>query len=266
MSDLDPTSNQRQAEILHALRRAGGAARVQRLAHELDVSDETIRRNLRRLAKGGLVEKLHGGARLVEHAVEADLQTRLMEQAEPKRRIAGVVAGMVPDGSSLFLDVGSTTSFIADALHAHRGLTIVTNSVAVAYKLATRNGNRVFFAGGELRANDGGAFGPEALGFLEYFMLDLAILSTSGICPERGFLFSDLSEARLTRTMMRRATRCIVAADMRKFHRIAPVSLGDPTEIDLLVCDAAPPGDIAAAAADWGVSIRVADDLPAEGK
>lgn len=260
MNDLDFTSNLRQSEILDALRRAGGTARVQSLVSELEVSDETIRRNLRRLADGGLVEKLHGSARLVEHAFEADIQTRLQESAGPKRRIADVVASFIKDGTSLFLDVGSTTSFIADALHAHKGLTVVTNSVAVAYKLATRNGNCVYFAGGELRANDGGTFGPEALKFMEYFSLDMAIISASGICPERGFLFSDLSEARLTRAMVERSTRCIVAADMRKFQRIAPISLGDPRDIDLLVCDAPPPDDVLAAAEIWGVTICTAED------
>jgi DeoR family glycerol-3-phosphate regulon repressor len=258
MNDHEFTSNHRQAEILDALRRAGGTARIQSLASALDVSDETIRRNLRRLAEGGLVEKLHGGARLVERAIEADLNTRLQEHAEPKRRIAGEVARLVEDGTSLFLDVGSTTNLISEALQEHVGLSIVTNSVAVAYKLAMRNGNRVFFAGGELRANDGGSFGPEALGFLQNFRLDLAVISASGVCPQRGFLFSDLSEAQLARTMVLNAARCVVAADSRKFHRTAPISLGDPQQIDILVCDEEPPGEILTAAEAWGTVICVA--------
>lgn len=258
MNDLETNSNHRQAEILDALRRAGGTARIQSLAIALDVSDETIRRNLRRLAEGGLVEKLHGGARLVERVVEADLNTRLQEHAGPKQRIAEEVARLVEDGTSLFLDVGSTTNLIADALHDHVGLSIVTNSVAVAFKLAMRNRNRVFFAGGELRQNDGGSFGPEALDFLQNFRLDMAVISTSGVCPERGFLFSDLTEAQLARAMVLRAARCVVAADSRKFHRIAPISLGDPKQIDVLVCDEEPPAEILAAAQSWGMTICVA--------
>ncbi|MFZ1467442.1 MAG: DeoR/GlpR family DNA-binding transcription regulator [Paracoccaceae bacterium] len=259
MNDQDVTSNHRQAAILDALRRAGGTARVQSLASTLDVSDETIRRNLRRLAEGGLVQKLHGGARLVERAVEADLQTRIQENAGPKRRIAQEVARLVADGTSLFLDVGSTTNHIADALQSHADLSIVTNSVAVAFKLAMRNGNRVFFAGGELRANDGGSFGPEALEFLQNFRLDLAVISTSAICPQRGFLFSDLSEAQLARTMVQNASRCVVAADSRKFRRTAPISLGDPRQIDVLVCDEVPPPEIQDAAREWGTKICIAD-------
>lgn len=258
MTDTDPPANHRQSEILDALRRAGGSARIQSLASTLEVSDETIRRNIRRLAEDGLVEKLHGGARLVERVDEADLETRLRENPAGKRRIAAEVAAMVDPGAALFLDVGSTTSYIADALAGHQRLTVFTNSVVVACKLATRNGNRVYFAGGELRAHDGGAFGPEALGLLEYAAPDLAILSASGICPQRGFLLADLAEARLARAMIARAGRTILAADARKFHRIAPVSLGDPSGVGLLVCDALPPEDIRAAARGWGTAIRVA--------
>ncbi|MFN4193807.1 MAG: DeoR/GlpR family DNA-binding transcription regulator [Tabrizicola sp.] len=258
MADLDSTSNHRQAEILEALRKAGGSARIQSLASALEVSDETIRRNLRGLVAGGLVQKHHGGARLVERAVEADLNTRLQEHAEPKRRIAAEVARLVEDGTSVFLDVGSTTSLIAEALQRHSGLSVVTNSVAVAYRLAMRNGNRVFFAGGELRANDGGSFGPEALAFVRNFRLDLAVISTSGICPQRGLMFSDLSEAQLARAMVGQSARCIVAADSRKFHRTAPILLGDPRDIDILVTDEDPPEELAAAARQWGTVIRVA--------
>lgn len=258
LQEPEVTGNHRQVEILEALRRAGGAARIQSLASALEVSDETIRRNIRRLAEDGLVEKLHGGARLVERVDEADLETRLLENIPGKRRIAQRVAAMVPDGASLFLDVGSTTSFIADALQARSRLSVFTNSLAVAWKLATRNGNRVFFAGGELRPSDGGTFGPEALDFLEYFTADLAIISATGLCPDRGFLLADLSEARLARKMVDRAARVIVAADSRKFHRLAPVSLGDPSQIDHLVCDEAPPEVIRAAAEGWGITVTVA--------
>lgn len=257
-SEPEFSSNHRQVEILDALRRAGGAARTHSLANALGVSDETIRRNIRRLAEEGLVEKLHGGARLVERVSEADLQTRLLENIPGKRRIAARVAAMVPDDSTLFLDVGSTTSFIADALQSHSRLTVITNSVAVAWKLATRNANRVFFAGGEVRPVDGGTSGPEALDFMDWFTADMAIISATGLCPDRGFLFSDLSEARMARRMMSRAARVIVAADSRKFHRLAAISLGDPSDVDQLVCDATPPEVIRAAAESWGISISVA--------
>lgn len=256
MDSAHPTH--RQQDILDALRRAGGSLRVQRLAAELDVSEETVRRNLKRLAEAGYVDKMHGGARLAEAGGEGDFQDRLNIAAGAKQRIAQHVAAMIPDGGSVFLDVGSTTSYIADALRDHAGLLVVTNSVSVAYKLATRGGNRVYMAGGALRAHDGGAFGAEAMAFARNFKTDLAVLSTAGITADDGFMLFDLEEANFSREIIKGAARRIVAADSSKFGRAAPITLCDPALIDILVTDAAPPYDLAAAATRWTMKIEVA--------
>lgn len=255
---METAATHRQGEILAALRRAGGSARIQALATALAVTDETVRRNIRRLEAEGLVEKLHGGARLTEPVAEGDLQSRVREQPEAKRRIADCVAGLIPDGASLFLDVGSTTAFIADALRDHRTLTVVTNSVTVAAKLATRNGNRVFFAGGELRAHDGGSFGVDALQFIANFQTDFAVMSATAINAEQGFLLFDLEEARFARAIMAQARSTIVAADSRKFGRSAPIVVGDPARVSVLVTDDSPPAAVIEAAKHWGTRIKLA--------
>ncbi len=250
--------NHRQQEILDALRRAGGSLRVHKLASELQVSEETVRRNLKRLADSGRVEKLHGGARLAEDGRDGDFQQRLRLSPEAKQVIARHVAGQVRDGSSLFLDVGSTTSYIADALRDHSDLLVVTNSVSVAYKLATRNANQVYMAGGALRAHDGGAFGAEAMSFANNFKTDLAVLSSAGITARDGFMLFDLEEANFSRAILRNAQRRWVAADSTKFGRAAPITLCDPGLIDTLITDAAPPTDLVQAACRWGTEIQVA--------
>src|SRR3546814_10976914 len=81
---------------------------------------------------------------------------RMDENPDAKRLIAGQVARMIKNGDSLILDIGSTTAYVARALRGHHDLFVVTNSLAVAQMLATRNNNRVFMAGGELRAHDAG--------------------------------------------------------------------------------------------------------------
>jgi DeoR family glycerol-3-phosphate regulon repressor len=248
----------RQQEILEALRRAGGSLRVQRLAADLGVSEETVRRNLKRLADAGMVDKMHGGARLAELGGEGDFQERLRVAPDAKQRIARHVAGQIRDGSSLFLDVGSTTSYIADALRDHSGLMVVTNSVSVAYKLATRGDNRVYMAGGALRAHDGGAFGAEALRFADNFHTDLAVLSIAGITAERGFLLHDLEEAEFSRRVLHNAARRMVAADGSKMGRAAPITLCAPDLIDVLVTDAPPPANLVKAARHWNTTIEVA--------
>ena len=250
-------SNHRQNEILEHLERAGGSMRINAIAQALQVTEETVRRNVKTLASDGLVEKVHGGVRLVGQETEASFNQRYRENPQAKQRIAAHVAGMIPDGASLFLDIGSTTAHIADALRNHRKLLVVTNSVYVAYRLSTRNENRVFMVGGELRSHDGGAFGTDALAFALNFQTEFAVFSAVGISAANGFTLHDLEEAKFSRAIMQQASTVIVAADSSKFDREAPIIIGDPAEVDYLVCERPPPEAIAAAAARWGVTIRV---------
>lgn len=238
--------SQREREILEELRLAGGASRIQFLAERLRVSEETIRRNIKALEEQDLVTKVHGGVHLKNVSDEQPLHFRMTQNPEAKRLIAAKMAALVKDGERLFLDVGSTTAFIAVALQKHRNLFIVTNSVSVAHSLATRNDNRVFLAGGELRSHDGGAFGAEAHAFLQRFSLDHAILSIDAINARDGFMVHDMEEAELSRLAASRADRRTIVADSSKFGRSAPIILVDPSSIDRLVTDARPPADIAA--------------------
>lgn len=257
---MDSHANHRQREILDRLHRSGGSMRINALAQAMDVTEETIRRNVRALADGGVVEKMHGGVRLIQDAeeAEADFNQRFRENPGAKQRIARRVADMLPDDASLFLDIGSTTAHIADALRDHRRLVVVTNSVYVAYRLATRNGNRVFLAGGELRAHDGGAFGADAMSFAANFNTDFAVLSSAGI-TRNGFFLFDLEEARFSRLIMEHAATCIMAADSSKFDREAPVAIGRSSQVNYLVCDREPPGHIRSASRDWGTEILIAE-------
>lgn len=251
-------ANHREREILDELRLAGGSARIPFLAQRLRVSEETIRRNIRSLEAQGLVAKVHGGVHLKESGGEQPLHYRMGENADAKRAIAARVAALIADGDSLFLDVGSTTAFIAVALQKHRDLFIVTNSVAVAHMLAGRNGNRVFLAGGELRAHDVGAFGAEAVAFVQRFHLDHAILSTTAVNARAGFMLADMEEATLSRAAGGQARRRIVVADSAKFDRSAPIVAMEPAAYDLLVTDREPPTDIMAMLEANGIGLVLA--------
>lgn len=254
----DPQNHTQQA-IVAALRKAGGSLRISALADTLAVSEETVRRNLKRLSSLGTVEKVHGGARLTDVEDEGDFSQRLRLNPEAKQRIARAVAGLIPNHASVFLDVGSTTAFIADALRDHQGLTVVTNSVSVAYKLATRNGNRVFMAGGELRAHDGGAFGSEAMSFANNFKTDFAVLSATALNAVNGLMLYDLEEAVFTRAILKNAARRIVATDSSKFGRTAPVAVCPPQMLDMLITEAPLPEALAKAAEGWGTEVILAD-------
>lgn len=255
---MDGAESQRGREILDVLRETGGSLRTGPLARRLGVSEETVRRNVKRLAVAGLVRRVHGGVHLVEEVTEPSFRQRMAAHPELKRRIAARVAALIGEGASLFLDIGSTTAFVARALRGHRNLFVVTNSVEVAHLLAARDGNRVFMAGGELRGHDGGAFGAEAMAFVSRFQVDYAVLSVAAIDAASGFMLHDLEEAEFSRAILSRARTRIVAADSSKFGRTAPIAVGDPALVDTLVSDAAPSGALGAALRDWSVELVLA--------
>ena len=250
-------ATQRQLAILELLR-LQGSYRIGELASRLDVSEETIRRNVRQMAAQGLVRKVHGGVHMPEMLHEPTFQQRMNEQRAAKELIAGQVAAMIDDGDSVIMDIGSTTAYVAQALKNHRDLYVVTNSVAVAQMLAPRNGNRVFLAGGELRAHDGGAFGVEAHAFVRQFGVRHAVLSVAAIDGIAGFMLHDMQEAAFSRTIMEQAERVIVAADSTKFERRAPVRLIDPNVVDYVVTDAPPPQSVSDLLEAAGVEIILA--------
>ena len=245
-------------EILEVVETAGGSTRINSIAEILGVSEETVRRNVRQLADAGLAQKVHGGVHLVQSNTETSFTVRMDENPLAKKRIAAHVAGLIADGSALSLDVGSTTAYIAQALRYHKDLFVVTNSVAVAHTLAARNNNRVFMPGGELRAHDGGVFGRQAVDFVGQFRVDIAILSAAAINIEAGVMLFDLPEADYSRAIMARSATRIIAADSTKFGRVAPIALGQPERIDVLVTEAAPGDDLGAALAGWGTEVAVA--------
>lgn len=264
MSQTPPHSNHREREILEELRLAGGASRIQFLADRLSVSEETIRRNIRSLEANGLVTKVHGGVHIKDSFIEPPLHFRMNENAEAKRLIAARVATIIQDGDTIFLDIGSTTAFIAVALQKHQNLFVVTNAVSVAHALATRNGNRIFFAGGELRSHDGGAFGTEATNFLRRFNVRHAVLSVGAVNAASGFMLHDLEEAEFSREAARHAENRIIVADSAKFGRSAPIIIDDPAIYDMMVTDNTPPPDIRAMLERNDIELVVASQRRAE--
>ncbi|MEX2648385.1 MAG: DeoR/GlpR family DNA-binding transcription regulator [Alphaproteobacteria bacterium] len=249
----------RQSAILEAVTRFGTCS-VSKLAADLDVSDETIRRDIKSLAEGGRVVKVHGGVSLPDLLRESALEQRLRENADAKKAIARLAAREVGNGSSVMLDTGSTTAFVAYALREQRDLTVVTNSIDIARALATRNGNRVYMAGGELRADDGAALGPSAAAFIEQFRVRTAILSIGAIDEHDGLMNYDLAEAAFSRVVAGRADRTIVVADHSKFGRRASVKVLPWDAINVLITDTPLREPFASQLAEANVEVLIADD------
>lgn len=249
--------SKREAQILEVVRLRRSCT-IGELAAQLAVSDETVRRAIKPLVARGLVHKVHGGIVLPEPLQEPPFQRRMQVQQAAKQRIAALAAKQVNDGDSLILDNGTTTAYLALALANHSNLFIVTNSAEIARTLAARRVNRVYMAGGELRADDAAAFGEAAHDFVEQFQVQHAFLSVGAISSRNGFMDFHLCEAEYSRVVMRRAERKIVIADSSKFERKGFVKVCDLDRVDMLITDAPPPAEVAERLAAADVEVLIA--------
>ncbi|WP_019960156.1 DeoR/GlpR family DNA-binding transcription regulator [Woodsholea maritima] len=221
----------RQSAILTHLEEKR-AASIAELAEQFNVSEETIRRDVRQLEAEGHVQKHHGGVRLPDNIFEAPYQLRMGEEGSAKRAIGAAAADLVEDGMTVLIDSGTTSCWVAKHLTRQRNLSIVTNAIEVAREVSGRNNNRVYLAGGEISTDYRSAFGPSAIDYARQFRPDLAFFSIGALDPDRGLLDFHMPEAEFKRAVMPMAQKSVIVADHTKFNRkgliiTAPFEVGD---------------------------------------
>ena len=232
--------SKRHADILRIVREQGTTA-ISELAETLDVSQESIRRDLKPLTETGELIKLHGAVTLPHNIGEAPFERRMRENLGAKRAIAQTAARSINDGDSLMLDTGTTTSILARELLTKRNLTVITNSSDIARTLATVNGNTVFMAGGELRGDNGAAFGSSAIEFIRKFRVQHAIASIGAIDAETGPMDNDYGEAEFANAVLHQGERACIVTDHTKFARKGLVKMCEFEDIHTLFTNQQPP-------------------------
>ena len=253
-------SNPRQIKLLEVVRTHGSAS-VEQLADQLEVTLQTVRRDVQRLAEAGLLTRFHGGVRVPSSTVEnLAHQQRESLHAEGKARIARAVANQVPNGCSLILNIGTTTEAIAKALLRHKGLRIITNNINVAAILCDNPDCEVIVAGGVVRPRDRGIVGEAAVDFIRQFKVDIALIGISGIEADGSLRDFDYREVKVAQTIIAHAREVWLAADGSKFNRPAMVELARLPQIDRLFTDQPPPEPFPALLAESGVRCDIALD------
>lgn len=243
MTNSSPTRNlyavQRHDQIVTAARTAGRVD-VAQLAESLGVTPETIRRDLTSLERLGLVRRVHGGALPVSQAEpEPSILERLGRHTAEKERIAVRALQEVPEQGVVLLDSGTTTLALARALPPSNGLSVVTNSVAVAALLTDRDDVEVHMLGGRVRERTGAAVGAWARYALEEATVDVAFLGTNGFSADRGFTTPDEAEADVKRAMVHAARRCVMLSDSSKAGQVQFQRFATPEDIEVLITDTA---------------------------
>jgi len=249
-------AEQRHQYILSQVTK-NGALSVAELVRELNVSRETIRRDLNALAERGLIVTTHGGA-LSSERREPDLDVREAANAAAKRAIGERAAQLVPDGASLILDSGSTTHAVARALTARHRLSVYTNDWRIALVLGRRNENRVTLLGGELSDVEDAAFGLDTIHQLSQYHVDFAIVGAGAITPDAHLADYSRMAAEVRAKMIEAGNIVVVVADLSKFGRVTPVRINGLERARCIVTEAQPERGIAKAIAARGPEILIA--------
>lgn len=213
-----------------------GYISTEELVAELGVSSQTIRRDLNELAENNLIRRHHGGAGAPSSSENSDYTERKHFFSLQKNTIAQRVASLIPNNSSLFIDIGTTAEAVAYSLLNHKNLRIVTNNLNAAHILMHKSDFQITLAGGDLRL-DGGLIGEATVQFIEQFRLDFGILGISAIDSEGSMLDYDYHEVQVKRAIIQSSRNVMLVTDHSKFARNAIVRLGNIRDVDQLFTD-----------------------------
>ncbi len=249
--------NDRQAQVLKLVRGRGFVS-VEDLVDQFQVTPQTIRRDINSLCDEGLLRRFHGGAGLPSSAENLEYDTRKVLHHAAKQRIAERVVEHIPNGASLFINLGTTTEEVARRLCDHHGLRVITNNLNVAAVLGRSKHAEVIVAGGVVRPRDLGITGEATIDFVRQFRVDFGVIGISGIEADGTLRDFDYGEVRVSEAIIEQSRQVLLVADRSKFGRNALVQLGHLSDVDILFTDQPPPVSMAAVIADAGLRVCVA--------
>jgi len=211
---------------------------TERIVTELNVSRETVRRDLVALEALGELKRIHGGA--INVADEAPIAERAHINVKFKRDLARAAVSLLSHGQTVFIDAGTTTEILAQELARLGGLTVITNSFNVALQLRGSNisgslHNEVIVLGGSLGDRSPATVGATTVAEIGRYRADLALLSPVGIDARHGASNYDHRESEVARAMAERAERVVILADYSKLGVQSRISFCPPEGIDVLV-------------------------------
>lgn len=237
---------------------SSGFATIEALASEFGVSGQTIRRDIKQLEERCVLQRFHGGAGLNEQPVRAGFELKSETAKESKLAIAKAVARIIPDGASVFLDVGTTVNAVAQALTERKGLRIFTNNLQAALVLANRSDAEILVAGGMIRGADGSTVGVVAARLMETIRADYAVIGFSGFEADGTVTDFDPDKIALKQGMIRNATRPLLVGDSAKFTRRATIKVEAAQAFAHVVTDAALDSETRDLMQRLGVNLRQA--------
>ncbi|MFE4689853.1 MULTISPECIES: DeoR/GlpR family DNA-binding transcription regulator [Streptomyces] len=246
---LEILGNQGQIDVLDA-------------AEQLGCSAATVRRDLDELARQNLLTRTRGGAVVSTVAYDLPLRYKAARRADEKQRIAKAAAELIPTGSTVGLNGGTTTSEVARELALRPepsgggvALTVVTNAINIANELAVRPQVKIVVTGGVARPNSYELVGPLVDSVLRTLALDYTILGVDAVHARFGAATHDESEAGANRALAECAGTVVVVADSSKLGRRAFAQVCETSAVSVLVTDRDAPEDVVEEFTGLGIDV-----------
>lgn len=224
-------------EKILELAKQNGRVLVDDLAERFKVTPQTIRKDLNDLCEQRLLTRMHGGAEFPSGTANVEYEERRQIAAKQKSNIGLAAAQLIPNEASLFINIGTTTEAVSDALVEHDGLMVITNNINVASALRVYKHIEVVMAGGVVRSADGGIVGETAVDFIRQFKVDYAIIGSSAIDKDGALLDFDIREVKVAQAIIENARNVILVADSTKLERSAPVRIAHLSQVNTFVTD-----------------------------
>lgn len=249
-------TSQRKKFLMEVLRRDGHIV-ASHLSTELGVSEDTIRRDLREMAKKGLLQRVHGGALPASPAL-ADFAARQQIAQADKAAIGQAAAALVHAGQVVFVDGGTTCTQLVRALPRNLRATIVTHSPSIAMELMGHADIEVIMLGGRLFRHSAVGMGAATLAAIAQIRADIYFMGVTSLHPEFGLSTGDHEEAGIKRALCAAATGTIVLASSEKLATSSPYRIVGLSEISGIVIPASTPAELLQAYRDAGVALTLA--------
>ena len=231
---------ERQKEIMSLLKDKKSVTVID-LSRKFFIGEATIRRDLDKLERMGLLKKTYGGAVLLEGLdMEIPLSVRESEQKSEKDVIGQIASSLVSDSDIIIMDSSSTTLKIVPHLKGKSSLTVITNGAKTAVELGELLHIKVYSTGGMLRENSLSYIGELSRRSIEGFFADTLFFSCRAISLEKGLTDSNESEAELRKTMIKSCRKAVLLCDNTKFDRISFCRIGEFDDINYIVTDKKP--------------------------
>ncbi|MBS7576080.1 MULTISPECIES: DeoR/GlpR family DNA-binding transcription regulator [unclassified Enterococcus] len=215
--------------------------KINQLVEELDVTRETLRKDLYDLEEEGLIRKTHGGAVLSQKINESAYEKRRNEQSNEKKVIAKLAAEMIENGDTVYLDYGTTIYALAQEIKKMKNITVVTNSIPIITLLMPSEDIEIIVPGGMLRRNEGSLYGDMAYNNLKDIFVTIGFFGCAGISANVGITDHHLGETANSKMMIEHSETSVILSDNSKFGKCAFNRMADFSDIDALVTDQVPP-------------------------